>query len=58
MEHCMSVCSVYGMILWLCLDWPKVCNLVEIGDDVTEKLCVYERFDVMESWKFGKKLWN
>jgi hypothetical protein len=31
------------MLLRLCLIQRKVWILVEIGDDVTEKLCVYDR---------------
>ncbi len=45
----LSQVAVCAFLIRLCLDWSKVWNLVEIGDDVTEKLCVYERFDVMES---------
>jgi hypothetical protein len=46
------------LLLRLCLVHAEVWKFGWNWYNVIEKLCVYERFDVMESWKFGKKLWN
>ena len=47
--------SVMQILLALCLIHAEVWNFGWNWYDVIEKFGVYERFDVMESWKFRKK---